>query len=92
MPVQGLLYITWSESIRKTVSSDIDADGINQREDPVCGVRQQAFDRCGLIDLFMVDCHREKILCGGCGNKPLTAAGLIDLFVVDCHREKILCV
>ena len=29
----------------------------------------------------------EKILCVGCGNKPLTAAGLIDLFVVDCHGE-----
>ena len=29
----------------------------------------------------------EKILCVGCGYKPLTAAGLIDLFVVDCHGE-----
>ena len=29
----------------------------------------------------------EKILCVGCGNKPLTAAGLINLFVVDCHGE-----
>ena len=56
------------------------------------GCGNKPLTAAGLIDLFVVDCHREKILCVGCSKKPLTGAGLIDLFMVDCHREKILCV